>query len=149
MDIQIQFMAELNQLMNQLSFLSRDQLKKALKGYKPSEVHTLEFIGNNPDANLTKIATELYVTRGAVSKITKRLIDRGLIVRFQKNDNQKEVFFKLTEQGKDIFEIHQKYTNYFMQRDEQLFKDDPDTVAKTVAFLHRYNAFLNQKKPEH
>nr|WP_243465296.1 MarR family transcriptional regulator [Oenococcus oeni] len=145
MDVQVQFMAELSQLIDKLSFLSRDQLKIALKGYKPAEVHTIEFIGEHSETNVTAIASALYVTRGAVSKITKRLISRGLIVRYQKPDNQKEVYFKLTAQGQEVFEIHKKFTNYFMQRDEPIFRDSPDAVATTLAFLHQYNAFLDQK----
>ncbi|WP_251946704.1 MarR family transcriptional regulator [Levilactobacillus brevis] len=145
MDTQIQFLAELNQLMDKLSFLSRDQLKVALRGYKAAEVHTIEFIGQHPDTNATTIADALYVTRGAVSKMTKRLIDRGLITRYQKPDNQKETYFQLTQQGQTIFATHERLTRQFMQRDMPVFDENPQEVAATLNFLHEYNQFLDQQ----
>ena len=35
------------------------------------------------------------MTRGAISKITKKLIKKGIIESYQKPDNKKEIYFRL------------------------------------------------------
>lgn len=87
-------------LFNKMVWLNKDKMEDSLKGYKPSEVHCIEYIERNADSNVTKLAESLYMTTGAISKITKKLIKKGIIESYQKLDNKKEVYFRLTEEGK-------------------------------------------------
>lgn len=56
------------------------------------------------------------MTRGAISKLTKKLIKKGLIVSYQKPDNKKEIYFRLTEQGKVINKVHEKLQKEHQER---------------------------------
>jgi len=38
-------------------------------------------------ANVTKIANEMELTRGSISKICKRMLGKGLIESYQRSDN--------------------------------------------------------------
>ncbi|WP_225353112.1 MarR family transcriptional regulator [Secundilactobacillus paracollinoides] len=100
MNKQAQFMASMSSLIDKTTLLEHTQLDEQLAGYKPAEVHTIEFIGNHPDANVTIIANAMYVTRGAVSKMTRRLMKNALIERYQKPDNKKEIYFRLTAKAR-------------------------------------------------
>lgn len=91
---------EFRVLFNKLAWLNKQKMEEALKEYKPSEVHCIESIGKSVDPNVTKLAESLYMTRGAISKITKKLIKKDVIESYQKPENKKEIYFKLTEQGK-------------------------------------------------
>ena len=43
------------------------------------------------------------MTTGATSKLTKKLLAKGFLVRYQKEKNRKEVYFRLTEEGERIY----------------------------------------------
>ena len=87
-------------LYNKMASLNKVKMKDSLKDYKSSEVHCIEYIGSNADSNVTKLAESFYMTRGAISKLTKKMIEKGIIESYQKPDNKKEIYFRLTEQGK-------------------------------------------------
>ncbi|MDF2722712.1 MAG: MarR family transcriptional regulator, partial [Paenibacillus sp.] len=95
-----QVMTGFRDLYNKMVWLNKDKMETSLKGYKSSEVHCIEYIGKHADSNVTKLAESFYMTRGAISKITQKLIKKGLIENYQKSDNKKEIYFRLTEQGK-------------------------------------------------
>ncbi|CUH96770.1 hypothetical protein P22_2881 [Propionispora sp. 2/2-37] len=79
-----------------------------LQDYWFSEVHCIDLIGRTEDANVTKLASKLNMTRGAISKATKKMLANGDITSYQNIDNKKEIYFKLTEKGKQIFLFHEK-----------------------------------------
>jgi DNA-binding MarR family transcriptional regulator len=107
-------------LYNKTVFLN-NKMEDSLKGYKSSEVHCVDYIGRNLDSNVTKLAESFYMTRGAISKITKKLIQKGVIESYQKPDNKKEIYFRLTEQGKVICKIHDELHKEFRERDKAVF----------------------------
>lgn len=63
-------------LVNKMAWLNKPKMEESLKGYKSSEVHCIEYIGRNEDSNVTKLAESFYMTSGAISKLTKKLIKR-------------------------------------------------------------------------
>ena len=109
-------------LLNKKVSLEKFKMKESLKGYKSSEVHCIETIGKNADTNVTKLAESFYMTRGAISKLTKKLIKKGLIESYQKPDNKKEIYFSLTPQGKVIDKVHEELHKEFQERDKAVFK---------------------------
>lgn len=145
MDKQAQFQAELNTLFDKMTMLDQAGFKKELPDYKPAEVHTVEFIGKHHHANVTMIANTLYVTRGAVSKMSKRLIKKDLIESFQTEDNQKEIYFRLTTKGQEVFNIHERLTKRVRQRDAEVFEQNSDQVVTVLDFLQKYNNFLDKQ----
>jgi DNA-binding MarR family transcriptional regulator len=85
------------------------------------EVHCIELIEKIQDANVTKLSKTFQVTRGAISKVTKRLIEAGAIERYQKPENKKEIYFKLTDMGKGIYWEHEKMHQTRIERDSKFF----------------------------
>ena len=79
-----QVMAGFWNLFNKKIWLDAVKMKTSLKDYKPSEIHCIEYIGRNVDSNVTKLAETFYMTRSAISKITKKLIEKDLIESYQK-----------------------------------------------------------------
>lgn len=51
--------------------------KDSLKGYNPSEIHCITYIGEDKDSNVTKLAESFNMTRGAISKLTKKLVKKA------------------------------------------------------------------------
>jgi len=143
-DLQQQFLSELTTLLDKISLLSHDVLSQQLKGYKAAEVHTIEYIQKHPESNASQIAAGLYVTRGAVSKMTRRLMARHLIERYQKAGNRKETYFRLLPAGQQVFEIHERLNRQFEDRDRDVFeRADEQELASTLRFLEQYNQHLD------
>ena len=73
-----------------------------------SELHVIACIGKQGQVNVTAISQEMDMTRGAISKISTKLLQRGYLVKKQRADNQKEVHFQLTPMGDEIFRLHEE-----------------------------------------
>ena len=129
---------------NKMVFLNKFKMEDSLKGNKSSEVHCIEYIGGNVDSNVTKLAESFYMTRGAISKITKKLIKKGIIESYQKPDNKKEIYYRLTEQGKVIYKIHEKLHKEFQQRDKAVFEHvTEEQFDSMLSFVEKYSRHLD------
>jgi len=131
-------------LYNKMAWLNKLKMEESLKDYKPSEVHCMEYIGRNVDSNATKLAECFYMTRGALSKITKKLIEKGFIESYQKPDNKKEIYFRLTEQGKAINKVHEKLHKEFQDRDKAVFEQvTEEEFDSMLGFVEKYSRHLD------
>ncbi|NQF16496.1 MarR family transcriptional regulator [Brevibacillus sp. HB1.3] len=95
-----------------------------------TELHVLQEVGRKDRVNVTTIAQHIGVTKSAISKITVKLLKKGLLERYQLEDNQKEVFFRLTSVGEMVNEIHEHY-HQRLENDVYRFLDryTPDELA--------------------
>jgi DNA-binding MarR family transcriptional regulator len=132
------------ELFNKMAWLNKFKMEDSLKGYKSSEVHYIECIGRNVDSNVTKLAESLYMTRGAISKITRKLIKKGIIESYQKPDNKKEIYFRLTEQGQAINKVHEKLHKEFQERDKAVFEQiTEEQFDSMLSFMEKYSRHLD------
>ncbi|MCH4566222.1 MarR family transcriptional regulator [Bacillus sp. ES1-5] len=139
-----QVMNGFRELYNKMVWLNKDKMEEGLKGFKSSEVHCIEYIENNSDSNVTQLAEAFYVTRGAISRMTKKLINKGLIESYQKSENKKEIYFRLTEQGKKIYKIHEELHNEFQQRDKAVFEQVTEAEFDSIInFVEKYSRHLD------
>ncbi len=131
---------------NKIVFLNKFKMEEELKEYKSSEVHCIEYIGGNEDCNVTKLAESFYMTRGAISKITKKLIAKGIIKSYQKPENKKEIFFSLTGKGTEVYKIHEKLHQEFRERDKAIFEQVTDEQYDIMLdFVHKYISHLDEE----
>lgn len=77
MNKQEQVTDHFRELFNKMVWINKSKMEASLRGYKSSEVHCIEYIGKNIDPNVTKLAESLYMTKGAISKLTKKLIEKN------------------------------------------------------------------------
>ncbi|KUF31728.1 MarR family transcriptional regulator [Bacillus sp. G3(2015)] len=139
-----QVMNGFRELYNKLVWLNKDKMEEGLKGFKSSEVHCIEYIENNADSNVTQLAEAFYVTRGAISRMTKKLIQKGLVESYQKSENKKEIYFKLTEQGKEIYKIHENLHKEFQERDKAVFEQvTEEEFDSIISFVEKYSKHLD------
>ncbi|MGL4570561.1 MAG: MarR family transcriptional regulator [Clostridium sp.] len=139
-----QVIVSFRDLFNKLVWLNKSKMEESLKGFKSSEVHCIEYIGRNVDSNVTKLAESFYMTRGAISKLTKKLIEKGVIESYQKSDNKKEIYFRLTEQGEAINKVHEDLHKEFQERDKEVFKEVTEEQFDTMLnFVEKYSRHLD------
>lgn len=123
-----------------LSKLTEDE---KLHGYNYSEIHTIAAIGNLAEPNVTRIANYMKVTRGAISKITKKLIEQNLIESYQQDGNKQKIFFRLTKTGQLLYDEHEKRHNLWLKRDDAFIKQfDHKTFEQVEKFMKAFNDYL-------
>jgi len=131
-------------VLNKMVSLNKVKMEDSLKGYKSSEVHCIEYIGRNVDSNVTKLAESFYMTRGAISKLTKKLIKKGIMESYQKPDNKKEIYFRLSDQGKVIYKIHEELHKEFQERDKSVFEQvTEEQFDIMLSFVEKYSKHLD------
>ena len=57
-----QIMELLWDLFNKMMWLNQNSLKRELSGYKPSEIHCLDYIGTHAEPNATQLADAFFKT---------------------------------------------------------------------------------------
>lgn len=139
-----QVMMNFRNLFNKMAWLNKSKMEEILKDYKPSEIHCMEYIENNVDPNVTKLAESFFMTRSAMSKITKKLIEKGFVESYQKPENKKEIYFKLTKKGKAINKIHEDLHKEFRERDKEIFDQvTEEQFDSMLKFVEKYNKHLD------
>ena len=114
-------------------------------GLYHSERHMLDRVGDNPHMNMTELARASGVTKGAVSQIVKKLETKGVIRRYKKAANDKEVFIELTKTGERTCEERRRTNKETIKplREELEFHSDDD-VAFLVYMFHWLDEFMDQ-----
>ncbi|GGF59709.1 putative HTH-type transcriptional regulator YvmB [Paenibacillus albidus] len=69
-------------------------------------IHVIDCIGRNEPINSTAIAEVMDLSKASITKIGSKLLEEGFVERTQLNDNKKESYFRLTPQGKQLFDLH-------------------------------------------
>ena len=85
----------------------------------------------------------MRMTRGAISKMTKKLLARGLIEKYTLETNKKEIYFRLTAEGQTLFDEHAKRHRLWEKRDMEFLARYPKEKLDTVCtFMQEFNAYL-------
>lgn len=120
--------------------------REDLVGYDNSELNCLDCIGRMENPNVTSIAAKMGMTKGAISKITKKLLDKEAIETYQLGDNRQKVFYKLTEKGRALFAAHEERHRQWQDRElsflHTISEEDREAV---IRFMLAYNANLNER----
>lgn len=74
-----------------------------------AETDLLQMIGENPGANVSLLSEKLGVTKSAVTQMSARLTEKGLIEKYMVDANRKERYFKLTTSGESVRKLHEEY----------------------------------------
>jgi DNA-binding MarR family transcriptional regulator len=114
-----------------------------------SERHMLDAIGNNPGMNISELAGDQGVTKGAVSQIVKKLEGKQLIQRYKQAENDKEVFIELTELGEEIFSKHQRVNEEsVIPLQEELLKYSDDKVYFLIEMFMWIDSYLDSARKQ-
>jgi len=73
------------------------------------EIHTVQAIGRHSGINVTRLAKDTGVTKGAVSQTINKLVKKGLVRKTRTPGNDKEVVLELTNLGQIGFQNHEKF----------------------------------------
>ena len=141
-----ELLEQLSEFIEKQDILIKLTENERLHSYRYSEVGVIIAVGDLEEPNVTEISKALKMTKGAVSKITKRLTSKNVIKSYMRPDNNQKVYFTLTEKGKVLYAEHEKRHAMWVDRDMQFLKQFSDTDLERFSFfMEKYNAYLEQK----
>ena len=109
-----------------------------------SELHLIDQIGDHPEMNITELARLVGVTKGAISQTVKKLEMKGVVTRYKGAENEKEVFLKFTDIGRDIYKKHKEIDKEaIIPLYEELRKYSDDKVYFLVEMFKWMDTFLD------
>jgi len=107
----------------------------------PSEIHTLCVIGTEPGIRITDLSVRLGVTKGAVSKIAKKMEEKGLIEKYQEPGNDKEILLRLTLTGRKAYGGHEEHHKKMFGR---IIREMENLTREQAAFLFRFLQLMEE-----
>lgn len=91
-----------------------------------AEVHMIEMIGSYEKITTTKLAELLGITKGAVSQITRKLLEKKLIEKAPSNEKSNEIFISLTDRGRIVYSYHRGMHEDMLRKIDLVLCDIPD-----------------------
>ena len=129
--------------------LSKLREDKLLRMYNSSELHIVAAIGDLELPNVTSLAEYLRMTRGGISKNVKKLTEAGLIISYQLDGNTKNIYYRLTDYGRDIYEKHAKAHEAWIQRDRKFIEEFSLEQLRVVEdFMKKYIQHIDNRIEE-
>ncbi|QBD74911.1 MarR family transcriptional regulator [Ktedonosporobacter rubrisoli] len=113
-----------------------------LQSLNVTALHVLSAIGEHEPIKGIQIARQLGITKGAISKVTRKLLEQELIFSERLPNNRKEIYFRLSQKGREIFKWHQQLHPQLEEQGRQfLLRYSIDELQLIVRFCQDY---LNQ-----
>lgn len=129
--------------------LSKLTEHEKLHEYGYSEIHVVAAIGDLQNPNVTSIAKHMKMTKGAVSKIIKRLLSADVIKSYQHEDNKQKIFYSLAEKGRFLYDEHKKRHEFWLQRDRRFLDKYSEKQLELIRkFMVDFNLYLQEQIDE-
>lgn len=94
-----ELLKEIALMLERQDMLSKLTENQCLDEYGYSETHCIDYIGRLELPNVTKVAEHMGMTRGAISKMTKKLLAQRADRKIYAGDEQKRSIFQADGSG--------------------------------------------------
>lgn len=112
-----------------------------------SERHMLDRLGSHPDLNVTELARQAGVTKGAISQVIRKLEGKGLVRRYKKAGSDKEVFVALTEEGQGVHRQRARHhAEALAPLSRELARYSGQELAALLSFFRWLERFMDQSR---
>lgn len=102
-----------------------------------NEIHTINFIGKNEGINVTELAKLKGITKGAVSQMIYKLVEKGFVTKRISPNSDTEVQLELTDLGWSAYEAHRKYHQEIHEEFFGLLNTMPDEAYEMMMEVAR------------
>lgn len=115
---------------------SNPQIVGLLRDSTATALRVVDTVGRLEPVNGITISAQSRIPKGTVSKVTRRLIAQNLISAESLPNNKKEILFRLTPLGRELFQVHRAFDEQ-MERGFMRFlqRYDPDELRLLVRVL--------------
>jgi DNA-binding MarR family transcriptional regulator len=90
--------------------LSHDPLLlESLRELTITSLRVIDVVGRLEPVNGITISAHSGLPKGTVSKVTRRLVAQNLVNGAHRLPNHKEIYFRLTRRGRELFTVHRAF----------------------------------------
>lgn len=97
-----------------------------------TQLHAVAIIKENKAANNNLLAQELDISKPAVTKAVKKLLNHNMIIKIELEDNKKETYYTLTEAGEKLAFLHNQLHEKSRERYIHIFEEFSDSELEVV-----------------
>lgn len=117
-----------------------------LKNFTVNEMHCIDCIGKTENPNVTKLAKALNMTRGGISRLIKKLLNKEAIKTYTHPSNKKEIYYYLTKTGENVFVAHERLHRLCHKQDAKFLKQfSQEELVHGINFMRKYIAHTKQQ----
>lgn len=114
--------------------------------FTAADMQMMNVVAEFPHRNTTELASLLGVTKGAVSQLVSRLVERGLLERYRGVDNHRDSYARLSARGAQAYRAQlSRFEADIQGIDELLRSAQPQEVAFLMSFLGNAEAFFRRQ----
>lgn len=79
--------------------------------FTPSEVHVLEYVLEHEEevVNMVGVAEMLGISKAALSKNVKKMVEKGLLEKYKAEGNRKNIILRVSEHGRQASEEYTRF----------------------------------------
>lgn len=122
-------------ILTDLACTLRSMSNSCCKDISLEEYTALKSISLNKDCCAKEINLPMNMTKGGISKLLKKLLNKGFIIKIKSKSDQRIYFLKLTELGKEVLNNNNK----------SLEKSIKSIMYESEFSNHEYNLDFMQK----
>ncbi|GIN73407.1 putative HTH-type transcriptional regulator YvnA [Bacillus sp. J14TS2] len=109
----------------------------AISDWTLTQLHIVAVIKEKEKANNTTLAERLNISKPAVTKAVKKLLEHHMIEKTQREGNKKEVHYLLSDSGKMLAVIHEQLHEKAEARYLRIFeKFNTEELETIIKFLN-------------
>ena len=102
-------------------------------GLSPAQMHTIEVIGHHQNLMMKELSNRLGVTTGTLTVAVDRLEKLGMVKRKPHQHDRRSWLIVLTEQGKAMYEQHNRYYEELTQEiSHELSDHEIETLTRLI-----------------
>jgi len=128
--------------------------------FSPSQIQTFEYILESEDRNekMSEMAIRLGVSRSTFSKNVNTLMGLGMLEKFRRVGNRKDIFVKPTDKGREIYATYVNFVkevcfNEMFRIADEISAEDRERFIKILdifaeSFLWYFSGEQESKKPK-
>lgn len=118
------------------SFSKKNEENSIMMDWTLTQLHIVSAIKAQGSANNTFLSETLNVSKPAITKAIKKMLDKNVIVETRQEANQKEIHYLLTAFGEQLSSIHEqlheKARNRYLRLLDSFNTDELETI---ITFL--------------
>lgn len=105
-------------------------------GLSPAQMHTIEVIGHHQNLMMRELADRLGITTGTLTVAVDRLEKLGMVRRKPHEHDRRSWLIVLTEQGRAMYEQHNRYHEELTQEiSHELSDQDMETLKRLLGCI--------------
>ncbi len=121
------------------SFSKGDKDSSLVMDWTLTQLHIVSAIKQNGAGNNKSLAEALNVSKPAITKAIKKMLEKNVIIETRQEDNQKEVHYLLTDFGEQLAYIHERLHEQAQKRYLRLLdnfnSNELDTIITFLKML--------------